>query len=378
MNLELLHHLIEIPSEFLHEERIADFIDKWVRKNVDCRSKSQKVSSKRINLLYSKGTGKKAVLLAGHLDTISMVTGWKIDPLKSVEKNGKLYGLGAWDMKSGLLILLECLKEFDPKNITLKVAFTVDEENYSEGAFKLVNSDFCKDVEFVLVPEPGFIHGDKGITIGRAGRSTYVVKIVGQSVHGSHPETGINAILQANAFIQEALKLKLASDPHMGKTILFPRAIQSQAKGFSIPDECEVELDCRLIIPNKPEAVLESLQELAQRMFQERKLFSVPVIRYKDRPTDFCAPYKLDRKNKYVQFCKKAVEEITGDAILYYRDSVADECIYTEKLKVPAVCIGTTGGNAHEANEFVEIDSISRVKQVILKILNDIDEGEEI
>lgn len=374
MDITLLHQLIETPSEFTNEERIADIINKWVLENANCKSGSQVVSDKRINLLYSKGTGKRAVLLAGHLDTIPIVKGWRTEPLKPVEKNGKLYGLGAWDMKSGLLIILECLKEFEPKNITLKVALTVDEENYSEGAYKLVNSDFCKGVEFVLVPEPGFIHGDKGITIGRAGRSTYTVMIAGQSVHGSHPETGINAILQANVFIQEAQRLKLASDPNMGKTTLFPRAIRSEAKGFSIPDECEIEFDCKLITPNSPEDVLKILKSLAQKMYHDKKLSSLPVIKYKERPTPFCVPYKLEKNNKYIQLCKRAVEKVSGQAVLYYRESVADECIYTNKLKVPAVCIGTTGGNAHEANEFVEINSISKVKQVYLKILKYIDE----
>jgi succinyl-diaminopimelate desuccinylase len=379
-DLSLLEKLIAIPSSFPDEKRISLFIDEWVEKNVKCKKTTQRVDKDRENLIYTKGQkSKKTIMLVGHLDTISVAKGWKTEPFKAKVTGDKLFGLGAWDMKAGIYILLQTLKEFEPKNITLKVAFTVDEENYSIGAHKLIDDGYCNDVDFIIVPEPGFVHGDKGITIGRAGRATFTVIIKGVAVHGSYPEKGINAIEQARIFLNEIESLSFAHHKKLGFTKIFPRFIYSKANGFSVPDECEIELDSKLVIPDTPEEMKIKLQEAGQQMYRKRKIAFKPEISFKKRPTPFCSPYEIDMQDKYVKLCKETLDFFTGGAKLFYRDSVADECIFAERLGVPIVTIGPSGGNAHAKNEYVGISSVKRMCQVYLQVLQNLDriEGKE-
>lgn len=374
MNISLLKQLISIPSVFPNEKNLSSFISRWVMKNIpNVKKQVQRVTNTRENLMFSKGGKKKSVLLIGHLDTIPVVTGWKTNPYKPVVKDGNLIGIGAWDMKAGLYIILQCLKKYNPKNITLKVAFTVDEENYSQGAYVLIKTAFVKNTELILVPEPGFIHGHNGITIGRTGRSTYTVLIRGKSAHGSKSDDGVNAISEAQTFIKGIMELKFPKDPSFGSTMIFSSMIHSSAKGFSVPDECELELDCKLVFPDTPQTILKKISNIGKHLYGSKRLTYLPTILFKKRPTPFCAPYKIDRNNHYVKLSKKIIEEVTGKAVPFYRESVADECIYVEKLKIPSICIGPQGKNAHKANESVNIQSIQTVENIYLRLLEQID-----
>lgn len=372
MELELLKKFVSLPSIFPYEDKLASFIENWVKSNIERDISDQKVDKNRRNLIITKGKGKKTILLSGHLDTVPASEGW-IHPYKPIVNKGRLYGLGSWDMKAGLAVILQTLKEFEPKNISLKVAFTVDEENYSVGVHKLIDTGYCDDVDFVLVSEPGFIHGEKGISVGRSGRATYVVEIKGNSAHGSYPEEGDNAIEQATEFINQIKDLKLSINKELGSSALFPRMIKSEAKGFSVPDSCIVELDSTLVYPDKPDDILKKLKEISNKLYKRKILAHQPKVTFKTRPTPFCSPYKIDKNNEYVKICEKSVEQIAGKAILFYRNSVADECIFADRLNVPVVTIGPAGENAHRVNEYVELNSLTRTKEIYLKILENMD-----
>lgn len=374
IDLKLLKSLIKTGSPFPNESNLSNFIDDWVKKNVVCNRTIQKVVDGRKNLVYSKGSGKKTtIMLIGHQDTVPVAAGWDTNPLDPIVRNDKLFGLGAWDMKAGLYVILQCLKNFEAKNINLKVAFTIDEENYSIGAHKLVNSGLCNDVDFIMVPEPGFIYGEKGLTLGRTGRVTITVKIFGKSSHGNHINEGVNAINQAYEFIKEAQKIKFNSDTKIGMSILFPRVIESHARGFTVPEECFIELDSVLIAPETPETIFKKIKELGKKMHQEGRLLMVPEIAYKKRPTPFCAPYAVRDSNRYIKICKSVMEDRISEVKGVYNDAVADECIFVERLKIPAICIGPSGANAHEPNEYVSLESIKKVEGMYMEILKRID-----
>lgn len=374
INLKLLKSLIRTGSVFPKENDLSCIIDDWVKKNVICNRVSQKVVDGRKNLVYSKGSGKKTtIMLIGHQDTVPVAAGWDTDPLDPVVHENKLFGLGAWDMKAGLYVILQCLKNFEARNINLKVAFTVDEENYSIGAHKLVDSGLCDDADFIMVPEPGFIYGERGLTLGRTGRMMIAIKIFGKSSHGNYIDKGVNAIYQAYEFIKEARKINFNSDTKIGMSVLFPRVIESYAKGFTVPDECLIELDSVLIAPDTPETIFKKIKELGKKLHKEGRLLMVPEIAYKERPTPFCTPYTLSNNNRYIKICKRVMEEKINGLSEIYNDAVADECIFVKRLKIPAICIGPSGANAHKPNEYVNLDSVEKVESIYMEILKRID-----
>ncbi|WP_223845421.1 M20/M25/M40 family metallo-hydrolase [Lactobacillus crispatus] len=65
-------------------------------------------STTRADLLAEIGTGHPILAICGHMDVVSPgeLDQWHTDPFKLTNKDGKLYGHGATDMKSGLAALV--------------------------------------------------------------------------------------------------------------------------------------------------------------------------------------------------------------------------------------------------------------------------------
>jgi succinyl-diaminopimelate desuccinylase len=78
------------------------------------------------------------LLLNGHVDTVLAAEGWDCDPWEGRLDGDRLYGLGACDMKSGVVANMLVTRAFaqhrDAWRGTLIFSSVVDEEAYSNGA----------------------------------------------------------------------------------------------------------------------------------------------------------------------------------------------------------------------------------------------------
>ncbi|KAG5497022.1 hypothetical protein GH5_01544 [Leishmania sp. Ghana 2012 LV757] len=79
-------------------------------------------------------------MLSGHADVAQVAEHkWDSDPFTMVEKDGKLYGCGAWDMKGFLAVDLAFTPTFELQNIKpIHVAFSHDEELGCVGIHTLI------------------------------------------------------------------------------------------------------------------------------------------------------------------------------------------------------------------------------------------------
>src|SRR3989344_828008 len=179
--IKILESLVEIPSVFPNEEKIALLIEKFL-KSCGFKTERQMINKTRWNLLAERGIGKKSILIYGHMDTVPSYGKWETNPYKLTAKNNKLYGLGACDMKGGLASILNTVQIMD-ENRKIKVFFGVDEENISEGVWSAIENkrEWFNDVELVVVAEPGAsliqTGGANVITLGRRGRVVLSIEI---------------------------------------------------------------------------------------------------------------------------------------------------------------------------------------------------------
>src|SRR5690606_12996313 len=95
----------------------------------------------KANLIATLGTGDAGLVLAGHSDTVPYdKAGWQTDPFTLTEKDGKLFGLGATDMKGFFPAVLEAVRPFvnTPLKQPIIILATADEESSMNGARALV------------------------------------------------------------------------------------------------------------------------------------------------------------------------------------------------------------------------------------------------
>ncbi len=342
----------------------------------------QPVAGERFNVLAEKGHGNRALLLAGHMDTVPAAEGWKTNPWQPSIDGDKLYGLGACDMKGGLAALLQATEGFQPSTYTLKLAFLADEENISQGAHTLVQSPWMQDVAAVLIPEIGTSGGQqlgpRVMTLGRHGRVDLKIQVRGRSAHAGNAEAGVSALLRGATVALALQRIPLAEHPQLGRPHLTIRRFVSEARGLSIPETAELLIDRHLVLPETAESARQDVEALIEQLYQEGALAYDPAlpitVSVPERPTPYLMPYVVSPAHPFVQLVEQVVQEQMGTVSHKYSSSVADENYYGAALGLPAVVLGPLGGNHHAPDEWVSLSSLQELTAVYRQILVRFDE----
>ncbi|MDN5870509.1 MAG: acetylornithine deacetylase [Nitrococcus sp.] len=157
----------------------------------------------KANLVATLGSGSEGLVLAGHTDTVPYDTArWSTDPFQLTERHGRLYGLGASDMKSFFALALEAIRELRARDLQrpLILLATADEESGMTGAKALVD-DGRPLGRYALIGEPtGLrpVHLHKGVMME-------ALRLTGRSGHSSDPRFGVNALEAMTTALNEIL-----------------------------------------------------------------------------------------------------------------------------------------------------------------------------
>lgn len=168
-------------------ERIAD----WAA-GLGFRTDVHEVAPGKFNLVATLGDGDNGLVLAGHTDTVPWDDGgWRHDPLRATVVDGRVYGLGAADMKSFFAIALDAVRGLDAGRLRapLHLVATADEESTMSGAQALAESGIGGAAHAVIGEPTGLqpIRAHKGIMME-------ALRVVGRPGHSSDPTFGANAI----------------------------------------------------------------------------------------------------------------------------------------------------------------------------------------
>ena len=152
------------------------------------------------NLWAVRGSGGMRLLFAGHTDVVPPgdLANWTSDPFTPREADGKIYGRGAADMKSGVAAFVAATAQVPVEAGTIMLAITNDEEADSiNGTEKLMAwaKQQGHDFDFAIVGEPSSAAelGDS-IKIGRRGSLSGTVSVEGVQGHVAYPERANNPL----------------------------------------------------------------------------------------------------------------------------------------------------------------------------------------
>ena len=150
------------------------------------------------NLFAVRGSGGRRLLFAGHTDVVPPgdLANWTSDPFTPREADGKLYGRGAADMKSGIVAFVAAAAAIPADAGTVMLAITNDEEaDAINGTAKLMAWAEAQQqhFDFALVGEPSSaaLLGDS-IKIGRRGSLSGLITVAGTQGHVAYPERANN------------------------------------------------------------------------------------------------------------------------------------------------------------------------------------------
>jgi acetylornithine deacetylase len=150
--------------------------------------------------------GKPGIVLSGHTDVVP-VDGqpWSTEPFKAVERDGRLYGRGASDMKSFVAVCLALVPEIKaakPK-LPIHLAFSYDEEVGCIGVRRMIDALTKRGLkaQACIVGEPT----EMRVIVGHKGKTSWRCVVTGHESHSALTHLGVNAV-EAAAEVVARLK----------------------------------------------------------------------------------------------------------------------------------------------------------------------------
>ncbi|EUJ42253.1 M20/M25/M40 family metallo-hydrolase [Listeria rocourtiae] len=121
---------------------------------------------------------------------------WKTPPFQATEIDGKLFGRGSTNMKSGLAAIVIAMIEIEQEGTLvdgqIKLLATVSEEIEIEevGAAQLTKLGYADDLNGLIISKPSV----RQIIYAHKGLMNYTVVSYGKKAHNSMLKPGINVI----------------------------------------------------------------------------------------------------------------------------------------------------------------------------------------
>ena len=303
----------------------------------------------------------KPLCFTGHIDTVPLgAAPWTVDPFAGEISDGKLYGRGTTDMKSGVaafvIAVLQLAGELsDGPGVVLVI--TAGEETGCEGAFHLAElGDVLGEAGAIVVAEPS----SNQPWIGHKGALWMTARTTGVTAHGSMPEQGVNAVYKAAQAIGklEDFDFNVAHDEMLGKPTLNVGNVHGGLNINSVPDMTEIGIDIRTI-PDQDHAAIRS--HLSGYLGEDVELEPIVDV----------GGVLSDPDNEWIQAVFDIMSPILGSrpephAAPYFTDASALTPAYGGP---PTIILGPGEATmAHQTDEYCVVDRIGEAVEAFTEI----------
>lgn len=358
----LAQRLITLPSYVggkTDERQVGLFIYNWLTNNTNLTVIKQQVAGGRFNVI-ALGEQPITTLIVGHMDTVEPRAGWETDPFKPTSMNGRLYGLGATDMKGSLAAGLISLTQLDTKGLMF-LAYC-DEEYDFAGMRSFIQEWKNKIQPKRVISLDGC---EQNVGNGCRGLIEVSFQMRGKTGHAGRPELGINAIVAGMNCITK-LKRQLATkyaDPYLGITTLNLAYCQGGLdvngktygkEGNNIPDLAEFVLDIR---PATSTLTANRVKQICEKYAQMNKL---AIENWRVRH-DLGA---------WVTKPNELTDYMFGKELRPSLGYIDVQMLWEAWGGIPCCTIGA--GNlelAHKPNEYVEVEALTTLEKLLIQMI---------
>ncbi len=367
--IELLKNLIRADSTLPKgESQAASVLVKFFR-NASIDATIDAWDANRANLVvHLRGSGNKSALLFGsHLDVVPPGDNpWQSPPFEPTQRDGRLYGRGAADMKAGIAAaataIVEVVREGGKLQGDLVFAATAGEETDSCGALRFVERDgpTMPKLAGVVITEPT---GFQLVTAHR-GLAWIEVAVFGKTAHASMPHLGVNAIGQMQILLERLRGFvpRHTPDAILGEPTLSVNQISGGKAPNVIPDQCTIILDTRVVPGQTPEGIVAELEIIFRELAA-----TDPNFRAEAKVLRFAPPMRTDPQCDFVRRVQWAVEARETVAVRYTTDGP-----YFAQLGAPVIVFGPGDSEVcHKPDESIALSDLDIGKNLYKSIIRE-------
>lgn len=345
-----IREIVDIESPSFDEARsraVADWIEKQV---ADLDVTFERVAASGVGehviIRAFPGDGKHTLFL-GHTDTVHPVGTRERNPTRI--EGDKFYGCGIFDMKSGVVLMLETLRYFASNGTRptrpITILLSCDEEVGSKTGRPLVERE-AANAEMCFVFEPS---ANGKVKTGRKGTGMYKLAAQGLPAHaGLEPEKGANAVAELARQIEN---IHAVARPDAGTTVNVT-TFHGGTTTNVIPEHAVCDIDVRFTNADEAKRIDDELRSLNAIDDRVRLELSGGI----NRPP-------LERTDAVVSLYEKARDVASSFNYDLGETQVggASDGNFVAALGVPVLDgLGITGDGAHTLEEHILVSDVAK------------------
>jgi len=398
--VEFLRKLISYHSVTGDEKEIQEFISDWLKQNLDSTvdvwepkledlkthpgyvpvDRDYKDRPNVVGVCKGHGSGR-SLLFNGHVDVIPSgpEEAWQINPWGGTVRDGKIFGRGASDMKSGLAAYTMAMHAIAKSEIKLKgnviLEYTVDEELSGNGTLAAITRGYTADA--------GISGETSSLNVQPAciGRIWYEIQVKGKPAGIQRQWEGVNAIdkgylvVKAVSQFQEERMKRITHPlyPNIRETIpCLVGVFQAGSYPSAFPDSCLLKGSMATVPGEDSDRVKKEFTDyLESSMAADSWMKENPArVKYTGY---FAESSEIPVKHDIVECLQSAYKTALGvRPIVSGRTGAADIRFLNKYGHTPTVIFGPgPTDQMHATNEYARIDDlIAATKVYALTILD--------
>lgn len=349
--IELTKQLISMKTETVEAANAAvDFIYDMVCQKqipqVECRI----LENEGRKMLYAKTawvSGTNVLVFNGHLDVVPAAVRQYIP----VERGGRLYGRGSYDMLGGCAVMIQAFLELADLQLSCGLCLMLSTSEETNG--KLCTAYMLEHIEpfngFAICGEPTNLN----VSIMSKGIFRFKAVVHGRSAHSSRPWLGDNAIVKAVDYYIKISELPFTkrknayfSSASVNLSILSGGTVINQ-----VPEAAAMQVDIRYV-PGTP---IDEMQQAIRACCPDMEIISEQIEPAVEVAED--DPYFL----KLVE----QIQQVTQRTDCVVAQHGAADTLFFQARGIPSVEFGLCGQGHHGAEEYVEIESFEKYHAIL-------------
>jgi acetylornithine deacetylase len=306
--------------------------------------------------------GGRSLMLNAHCDTVG-VTGMD-EPFSGAVRNGRVYGRGSYDMKGSLAACMSAARSIaqsgKPLRGDLIVAAVADEEYGSLGTRDLLTR---MKPDGAIVTEPTALE----VCLAHKGYLWIEVQVQGRAAHGSRFELGLDANMKMGAFLHALAGLERELRGRRPHPLVGPpslhAALLNGGTGLSTYAALSTLQIERRTVPGETESqAVAEIRQLVDRLSAADPDFQATVRSYFARD-----PFEVSPGAAIVKAVDRAVATVRGKQPAHIGDTPWMDAALLQAAGVETVVFGATGTGAHADVEWVDLDSVIQLSEILAR-----------
>lgn len=312
------------------------------------------------------------VILSGHTDVVPVIgQNWSSDPFTLTERDGKLFGRGAADMKGFIAVCLAMVPAMRRAQLKrpIHLVMSYDEETTCRGVLPVIEDMVQRlpAMEAVIVGEPTSMQ----LVTAHKGAYGYKVAVTGQAAHSSLADQGVSANAMAARMVCW-LDDRLQENRARGGRGLYQPDYTTYHAGTIhggtacniLAGECRFEWDLRNLPEEDPQAFLRTFTTMAERIIAAaNKLVPGCAVSIEE---DYAVPGLAPEENGAAEaLCRRLTGANQTTTVSY-----SSEAGQFQAAGLSTVLLGPGSiEQAHIADEFIEISQLAACEAFISRLI---------